>query len=422
MDLNFTYNNNIVNQDGWASQSQKPAYSSVAKIIYSFNYSLEHKVVGDSLTLLDIAMKQINKTETRVHVTNVIFNKPNDLFKVCKSGRLIFQIPAWADPSVYLENMEINLQFNDSTEFMRLLIVDLNTNYNSSCSEIDDMNKFLTRNFKYFTSDNFINSKLNDSNSRMFNSTPGISLQNFNCKDDVIQTWYNSLSNEYECLIWITRTNYQGLKPLDWMPSNTDTVRCYFYSIHGYDEFFKNDSNIFSNKTLFESIINKKYVTFRLLNNGEGECETKIIKQDQAVNFINQNDNNVIYRPIIKSEIAVEEICKHFAYNIKGTNTVLIPADTVYMIDMNESDTIPLVETGNAENKTITLITLNGFPFYKFKATTEQRIGKDVDQLPPHLRGIVLNIRDCGIRRDKIVNVQKMANSNRRNILLSNNN
>ena len=143
----------------WKYQCSPEKTPAPAEFIYYFSYNSFNKILGDSLSIVDLYLKQFDLKSCNVFVSNVFISTDREIWQLLDDHSLLTSIPAWADPNVCLRETSYD-NYPDPDRWDRIVLIT-----NKSKVSNAPLKKQL-QNTKAFVSNYFIGAKHQDLPSR----------------------------------------------------------------------------------------------------------------------------------------------------------------------------------------------------------------------------------------------------------------
>lgn len=364
----------------WKKQTHLDSNKNMISILKTIEYE-DSKIIGDSLTVLNIWMKNNNLTKIYIHMTNLIIDKFQDKtqeINVNDNKKLIFFIPAWADCSTYLEQHEYNIHVKSMEEKMRLILASKEQSENINVL-LGYQNLHKTQTSLYY-------------NNAIWNSFTFDTLENSkefrdSSSKNKILTIMNEEDNNTDVLIYIKRANYDGAEIIDFNEGflNIDSIRIYFKNIDGWCRF----GNYENNRELFIKFINDlSFLNILCMTKSNSKIKTASIKISDLKKLIDlkRPHYNIEYIPIIKNEYNLQKYNPNLY--IDSSNSILCPLDIICITnDMHENINHSNLSNDSCKKNTLIMKYIDGYPFYVFNNELE------IDSLPSHLRSIGIKFK-----------------------------
>lgn len=364
-------------------------------ILYKTKF-ISDKVLGDSLTALDLFLYKHKKQQCVLHVTN-LFMLANEVEIDTGDSYLLFSIPAWADPNVYLTNFMPEFDMNG---YDRLILATIGTNQLDISAYTKKLLDFAVTNHRIISNSLYIGAKLHFVNQTV---RPPVQVA-YNSKNKKIfmkQLFNHPTFNKNlpSVTIVITRTNYVGDEPIPLSHGllDTDHIRVYGYRPQGYEKYQHTQSKtgeMTINYNIIQDLLKEQNVVLRAFNITKAMAMEEFLPADQFKLFASYTmpRQNICYNTIIMANRTIQEICEGVTYKLPS-GEYAIAADRVLIIDENNDYSKLPVKTPNSTN--LEFVPISTYPFY----IVSEKIC--LDAYPPHLRSIVIGLWDKYFKHNK---------------------
>lgn len=384
----------IQTTDLWAAQSRITSSFRPA-ILYKTKF-VSDKVIGDSLTALDLFLYNHKKQQCVLHITN-LFMLAHEVEIVDGGEFILFSIPAWADPNVYLTNFMPEYNMNG---YDRLIFATVSTDQNAIAAYTQSLLAGAISNHRVLANSLYIGATLH-----FANKTVGDSKQvPYNSKNKKIfmKQFFNNPyfnKNAPSVTMVITRSNYVGDTPIPLSNGllDTDHIRVYGYRPTGYDKYQHTKSQTGTmtiNYNIVQDLLNEPNVIMRTFNMTKAMVVEEFLPADQFKTLASyiMPRQNICYNTIIMANKTIQEICEGVIYKLPS-GEYAIAADRVLIMDSsNDFSNLPDT-TPNSAN--LEFVPISTYPFY----IVSEKIC--LDAYPPHLRAIVIGLWDKYFKHNK---------------------